>query len=201
MNSVAKSFDAVSPLVPSQIPIGLRLLPGDPLPAQVLADLRTDHAGEVGAICIYQGVLRFARDPNLKAFALRHLTTERRHLEEISAWLPRAHHSRLLPVWRLAGFLTGALPALFGTRAVFATIEAVETFVDHHYGEQVHALNPQPALHLLRQTLLECQADEIAHRDEAAAMGGSNQPGIFLRTWCAMVGLGSRAAVALIRHI
>ena len=29
------------------------------LPRQVLADLRTDHAGETGAVCIYLGVLRF----------------------------------------------------------------------------------------------------------------------------------------------
>jgi len=49
--------------------------PGDQLPAWVFADLRTDHAGEVGAVCIYQGVLRFARDPALRSFAEHHLLT------------------------------------------------------------------------------------------------------------------------------
>jgi ubiquinone biosynthesis monooxygenase Coq7 len=43
--------------------------PGDQLPAWVFADLRTDHAGEVGAVCIYQGVLQFARDPGTAVFA------------------------------------------------------------------------------------------------------------------------------------
>jgi ubiquinone biosynthesis monooxygenase Coq7 len=174
---------------------------GEGLPASVLAYLRTDHAGELGAVCIYQGVLRFARYPALRAFAQHHLATEQKHLRLIEAWLPPAHFSRLLPLWRVAGFLTGALPALLGPRAVYATIEAVETFVDQHYEEQVRALAEQPALGALRQTLLECQADEVAHREEAAAARGSAKPGVLLRAWCAMVGAGSRAAVALIRHI
>ncbi len=182
-------------------PSCVRLIPGDPLPARVFAALRTDHAGEVGAVCIYQGVLQFARDPALRAFAEHHLATEQKHLRLISAWLPSTQRSRLLPLWRLAGFLTGALPALFGHRAVYATIEAVETFVDHHYEEQIRALASQPGLNDLRQTLLDCQADEVAHRDEAAAARGPSRPGVVLRAWCAMVGAGSSAAVALIRHI
>ena len=177
------------------------LRPEDLLPDWVLADLRTDHAGELGAVCIYRGVLRFARDPALRAFAQHHLATEQKHLLLIEGWLPKSHYSRLLPVWRLAGFITGALPALFGPRAVYATIEAVETFVDHHYGEQVRSLASQSELNALRETLLDCQADEVAHRDEAATARGSDRLGMVLRVWCAMVGSGSRAAVALIRHI
>ena len=182
-------------------PGGGLLRPGDLLPDWVLAHLRTDHAGELGAVCIYQGVLRFARDPALQASAQHHLATEQKHLRLIEAWLPQAHYSRLLPLWRLAGFLTGALPALFGPRAVYATIEAVETFVDHHYEKQILAMASQTELNDLRQTLLDCQADEVAHRDEAVAARGTDRPSIFLRVWCAMVGPGSRAAVALIRHI
>ena len=192
---------AIAGRVPSLSPDGALRIPGDQLPAWVFANLRTDHAGEIGAVCIYQGVLLFARDPALRVFAQHHLVTEQKHLRHIEAWLPQAHHSRLLPVWRLAGFLTGALPALFGPRAVYATIEAVETFVDHHYDEQVRSLASQPALSALRQTLLDCQADEVAHREEAAAARGPTRPGVVLRVWCAMVGAGSSAAVALIRHI
>ena len=158
--------------VQSLSPGAALLLAGDTLPGWVLADLRTDHAGEVGAVCIYQGVLRFSRDPALRAFAEHHLATKQKHLGLIAAWLPVAQHSRLLPVWRMARFLTGALPALFGPKAVYATIEAVETFVDHHYEEQVRALASQPALSGLRQILLDCQADEVAHRDEAASARG-----------------------------
>lgn len=177
------------------------LVPGDILPKDVFADLRTDHAGEVGAVYIYKGVLQFARDPVLRAFAEHHLATEEKHLLVIAGWLPQAEYSRLLPIWRLAGFLTGALPALFGSKAVYATIEAVETFVNHHYEDQLRALDSQPHLNNLRQALLDCQADEVAHRNEAAAARGSTRPNWVLRTWCAMVGIGSKAAVSLIRHI
>ena len=179
----------------------LVLAPGDILPAEVFADLRTDHAGEVGAVYIYQGVLQFARDPMLRAFAEHHLVTEQKHLRLIAGWLPKTEYSRLLPLWKLAGFLTGALPALFGSKAVYATIEAVETFVNQHYEDQICALDSQPELSDLRQTLLDCQADEVAHRDEAAAALGSTRPNLVLRVWCAIVGTGSKAAVSLIRHI
>lgn len=185
----------------SASPGGALLIAGDRLSDRVFADLRTDHAGEIGAVCIYQGVLRFARDPALRAFAQHHLVTEQKHLRLIEAWLPMAQHSRLLPLWRLAGFITGALPALVSPKAVYATIEAVETFVDQHYEEQVRALASQPALSALRQTLLDCQADEVAHRQEATAARGPEPSGMLLRVWCAMVGSGSRAAVVLIRHI
>ncbi|MEX1165534.1 MAG: demethoxyubiquinone hydroxylase family protein [Hydrogenophaga sp.] len=171
------------------------------LPSRAVADLRTDHAGETGAVCIYQGVLRFSRDPALRAFAARHLETERAHLQQIEAWLPIAQRSRLLPIWRLAGWLTGALPALVGPRAVYATVEAVERFVDQHYGEQVEWLATVPELAALRQTLLACQGDEVAHRDEAAAARGPGTPGALMRVWCGLVDTGSRAAVVVCRHV
>ena len=182
-------------------PLGVALARVQALPAEVVADLRTDHAGETGAVCIYRGVLQFARDPQLRAFAQRHMATEQAHLHQIEAWLPRADRSRLLPVWRLAGWLTGALPALVGPRAVYATIEAVEQFVDQHYEEQVHRLAAHTELCSLRQTLLDCQGDEVAHRNEAAAAQGPGQPGVLLRAWCWLVGVGSRRAVAVCRHI
>ena len=177
------------------------LAPGDELPAWVLNDLRTDHAGEVGAICIYQGILKFARDQALRSFAEHHLATEQKHLSLIIGWLPPAQFSRLLPMWRIAGFLTGALPSLFGPKAVYATIEAVETFVNLHYGDQIRRLATKPELNGLRKTLLDCQADELAHRNEAAVARGPTRPGVLLRAWCSMVRAGSGAAVSLIRYI
>lgn len=173
----------------------------DHLDPHVLADLRTDQAGEMGAVCIYQGILLITCDPALRIFAQHHLVTEKNHLRQIETWLPPANYSRLLPLWRLAGFMTGAVPALFGPRAVYATIEAVETFVNHHYEQQILELAGKPVLSELRKTLLECQTDEIAHRDEAAAAKGVKKLGFALRSWCALVGAGSRGAVALCRHI
>jgi ubiquinone biosynthesis monooxygenase Coq7 len=169
------------------------------LPAAVLADLRTDHAGETGAVQIYRGILAVTRDPALRAFAARHLETERSHLAQIEQWIPAAHRSRLLFLWRPAGWLTGALPALFGPRAVHATIEAVETFVDRHYAEQVVRLAGQATLAPLRDLLEACRRDEVAHRDEAAAQA-PRAPGFVLRSWARVVGSGSALAVRVCRR-
>lgn len=174
--------------------------PPCPMPAAVMAELRTDQAGEAGAVCIYEGVLAITRDPALRAFALRHLATEQSHLQLIETWLPREHHSRLLPLWRVAGWLTGALPALLGPRAVYCTIEAVERFVEVHYAQQIEHLESCPELAPLRQTLIDCQGDEHAHRLEAATARGA-APGALLRMWVWLVGAGSRGAVAVCRHV
>ncbi len=171
------------------------------LPPAVRAELRTDHAGEAGAVQIYRGVLAIARDPALRAFALRHMATEQQHLQLVEAWLPADSRSRLLPLWRLAGWITGALPAVAGPRFVYATIEAVERFVDEHYLQQIDALATQPELAALREMLQACRADELHHRDEAAAAQGVDAAGPLLRTWCGLVGFGSRAAVAVCRHV
>lgn len=181
----------------------LPLLAPGLLPAALRRELRTDHAGEAGAVMIYRGVLAVARDPSLRAFAQQHLATEQRHLEAIEAWVPPRERSRLLPLWRLAGWLTGALPALGGPRAVYATIEAVETFVDQHYAAQLASIDREPtrgALAPLRALLADCQADELAHRDEARAhAAGPARGGLAL--WTHTVRLGSAAAVAVSRWI
>lgn len=182
---------------------------GSMLPAALIADLRTDHAGESGAVMIYRGILAVSRDPGVRHFAQHHLATEARHLAQIEALLTRRQRSLLLPLWRIAGWLTGALPALFGPRAVYATIEAVETFVDQHYTDQIELieqLDPartQLPLQSLRALLQTCRSDEIAHRDEAAllfAQGGQRRSR-GLRLWAGLVGAGSRGAVKICWHV
>jgi 3-demethoxyubiquinol 3-hydroxylase len=179
------------------------------LPASLVADLRSDHAGETGAVVIYRGVLAVTRDAGVRRFAQAHMLTEQRHLAEIAPLLAPRQRSLLLPLWRLAGWLTGALPALAGPRAVYATIEAVETFVDHHYAEQIEAidkLDPSqslPSLQALRELLQRCRTDEIEHRDEAAALLalGGPAPSAVLRAWVWLVGTGSRVAVSICRKV
>jgi ubiquinone biosynthesis monooxygenase Coq7 len=166
----------------------------------LIADIRSDHAGETGAVMIYRGVLAGTRDPGLRRFASAHLATESAHLELIEALLPHEHRSRLLPLWRVAGWITGFLPALAGARAVYATIEAVETFVVHHYEEQIGRMSEKDAEGALRAALRACQADEGRHRDEARALQ-IRRPGRTLRVWLWMVDVGSRSAVMAARRI
>ncbi len=170
------------------------------LPEWLVRDLRSDHAGETGAVAIYRGILAVSRDPGVRAFSREHLATEREHLALMDEALPRRFHSLFLPLWRVAGFLTGALPALLGPRAVYATIDAVETFVDRHYAEQIERLDRTGAHPALRATLERSRLDEVAHRDEARDALHA-PPGVLLRTWCRLVGSGSAGAVALARRL
>jgi ubiquinone biosynthesis monooxygenase Coq7 len=169
----------------------------------MVRELRSDHAGETGAVYIYKGITAVARwrqDAELLAFAHQHGDTEAKHLRLLQAWLPAYRPSRLLLPWRIAGWLTGALPALFGRRAVYGTIAAVETFVDVHYQQQIEHLQVHGGPEGLLPLLLRCQADEQHHRDEAAALAGTHKPWL-LRLWCSVVGSGSAFAVVLARRI
>lgn len=162
------------------------------------AELRSDHAGETGAVAIYDGILAVCKDKAIIAFARAHRQTEREHLRLISAVLPTERRSKLVQLWYIAGWITGALPACFGRNAVYATIDAVESFVDEHYQQQVDALNEQNIFPDIKAMVLRCQADEVHHRDEARkAFEPPKQ--LWLRTWIKIVDSGSRGAVALAR--
>ena len=187
------------------------------LPIELLRELRTDHAGETGAVMIYRGVLAVTSDPALRVFAQHHLATEQRHLDLINTVMPRRLRSALLPIWRLSGWLTGALPACVGPKAVYATIQAVETFVDRHYADQIRQidalLSPHPGtvpdaartarvgeLQSLRTMLEKCRLDEVLHRDEAARLWDGSAS-VLLRWWQATVGRGSAWAVVVCRRL
>ena len=170
------------------------------LPPTLVADIRTDHAGETGAVWIYKGILAVSRNPEISAFASEHLQTEQRHLNAMNELLPVFRRSWLLVPWRIAGFITGALPALFGPVAVYRTIAAVETFVNLHYQEQIDKLNALGTHPALKAQLIEFQLDECAHRDEAAAK--TTKPGgLIARLWVGAIGSGSKVAVTLARFI
>lgn len=172
------------------------------LSAHLLRELRSDHAGETGAVYIYRGIEAVAIRrgwTDLLAFARRHAETESEHLRLIEEWLSPPSRSRLLGPWRVAGWLTGALPALLGPRAVYATIAAVETFVDHHYQQQIDYVDHHGGPEGLRELLSQCQMEECHHRDEAAMLAGTPIGGA-LRLWCALVGVGSATAVKIARR-
>lgn len=165
------------------------------------AFLRSDHAGEVGAVYIYKGILKVAKDAELVSFSKRHLATEESHLKKIEAVLPKKDRSKLVWLWKIAGFLLGFVPTLFGPKIVFATIEAVEAFVEEHYEEQLKYLRAQaiPNQDLI-DLLQSCQDDEIDHKLESAKKKNLT-PGIFINTWTKIVGGGSAFAVKVAKII
>ena len=163
-------------------------------------ELRTDHAGETGAIAIYDGILAMSSCKKVRGFATRHRETEKQHLQRIESLLPASQRSFLLPVWRIAGFFTGAIPALISSSMVFATIAAVESFVDSHYSQQINRLSDKPLYSDISDILQECRQDELEHRDEAIKLQVL-EPGVFVRGWCWLVGFGSVISVSLARRV
>ncbi len=182
-------MDNTTSVMPAPVPGNIDV------PAAMWPQLRSDHAGETGAVWIYKGILSVTPDPEVKAFAQQHLATESAHLHLMQRIVPLAQQSKALPVWRIAGWLTGALPALLGPSAVFRTIEAVETFVDLHYAEQTSVLRGDARFGALYDLLEKCRMDEVAHRDDAARRVG--QTGRLGRLWVRLVGRGSRIGVAI----
>jgi len=166
-------------------------------------ELRCSHAGETGAVWIYRGILATRPQGELLTFAREHLSGESKHLRFFEQLQCCYRPSFMLPLWRIAGFLTGFLPALAGRQAVFATIEAVETFVDQHYQEQIQALEPLAQRDSEKAILAgfeKCRLDEVHHRDDAKQRQ-SSKPNTLLRLWVALMGAGSSSAVRIARTL
>ena len=69
--------------------------------------LRSDHAGEIGAVYIYIGIIKTSTCPKVIEFAKKHLLTEKKHLKEIERLLPFKDRSKLLFIWKLSGLVLG----------------------------------------------------------------------------------------------
>ena len=169
----------------------------------LLADLRSDHAGETGAVWIYKGIMSGSSDSEVRAFASKHLVAESRHLALMETLLSQSQRSSLLPLWRLAGFLTGYVPSLLGSRAVFLVIEAVEAFVEDHYLTQItylqNADSPSQHSRQLVTLLKQCLEEEKHHKFDAQAR--LSYTATSLEVWLQhVIYRGSGLAVSMARH-
>ncbi|KAK2188904.1 hypothetical protein NP493_120g04044 [Ridgeia piscesae] len=104
--------------------------------------LRVDHAGEIGAVRIYQGQLAVLGRTQVGPVIDHLLDQERVHAAKFEELIPkyRARPTVLLPVWNVAGFLLGAGSALLGKEAAMACTVAVETAIGEHYDGQLRTL-------------------------------------------------------------
>jgi len=141
------------------------------------AMIRVDHAGEYGAVRIYEGQLAVLGN-RVSAGTIRHMAEqEQRHLKTFDSLVNerRVRPTALEPVWRVAGFALGAATALLGEKAAFACTAAVEEAIDEHYASQIAALGERdPAL---KQRIEDFRADEAAHRQTALDNGAEQAPG------------------------
>jgi ubiquinone biosynthesis monooxygenase Coq7 len=170
-------------------------------PTDIEAMIRVDHAGEYGAVRIYEGQLAVLKRRNSASVeTIQHMADqEQRHLKTFDKLVNerRVRPTVLEPVWRIAGFALGAVTAAMGEKAAFACTAAVEEVIDEHYASQVAALKDKdPAL---KATVEDFRADEAAHRDEALKQGAEQAPGYKLLS--ETIKAGCRIAIKLSERI
>jgi 3-demethoxyubiquinol 3-hydroxylase len=175
-------------------------LPGDLTRAEMIERIiRVDHAGEYGAVRIYQGQMAVL-GKSASAETLRHMTEqEKKHLEtfEKLAVERRVRPTLLSPVWHAAGFALGAGTALLGEKAAMACTQAIEEVIDEHYAEQAEKLGDDEKD--LRDTIEKFRAEEVEHRDTAIAHGAQEAPAHALLI--GTIKSGSRLAIWLSERI
>ncbi|MHA1113898.1 MAG: demethoxyubiquinone hydroxylase family protein [Alphaproteobacteria bacterium] len=155
--------------------------PGDPSAAETLARMiRVDHAGEYGAVRIYEGQLAVLGRSAVAPAIRRMAEQERDHLARFDALINERHvrPTALAPLWHVGGYVLGAATALMGEKAAMACTVAVEEVIDEHYAGQAARLGDDEAA--LKSTIEEFRADEIAHRDTGLEHGARDAPGYLL---------------------
>src|SRR6185369_17809294 len=140
-------------------------------PPDIESMIRVDHAGEYGAVRIYEGQLAVMRRGRARDEIRRMAEQEARHLARFNE-LMQSHRVRptaLQPLWHMAGYALGAATALLGEDAAMACTVAVEEVIDEHYRGQAERLgDADPAL---KQTILAFRDEELAHRERAIEHG------------------------------
>ena len=164
--------------------------------------IRVDHAGEYGAVRIYQGQIAVLGSRNGRsaiAGEVRDMAAQEKHHLETFDSLIRSEHARptaLQPLWSTSGYALGVATALLGEKAAMACTAAVEEVIDSHYAEQIGKLGEHSGL---GKTIEAFREDEIAHRDRALAHGASEAPAY--RVLSAVIRAGCRIAIALAKRI
>lgn len=155
-----------------------------------------------------------------RSFVKEHCQTEQAHLDLFDELLSRDMKSKLLSLWRVSGWGLGFFPAvLFGEPALYVTVEAVETFVEKHYNEQILPLEARVramgvddnrSYPELVKLLKACCDDEVHHKNDARArwvkaaggeMEEEKEPSVYARVWSWVVEKGSEGAVAVCKRI
>jgi len=105
--------------------------------------IRVDHAGERGAIKIYEGQLlalsTIKQDKNLKKIIEEMKEHEKEHLEYFEKEIQKRKMkpTYLLPLWDLMGVSLGFGSALLGKKATLLCTASVEEVIENHYENQL----------------------------------------------------------------
>ena len=141
--------------------------------------IRVDHAGERGAIKIYEGQLlalnTFIIDDDLKKKIEQMKVHEKEHCDYFENEIRKRNiqPTKFLPLWDILGVGLGFGTAILGKKAAMLCTASVEEVIDEHYSSQIYELESDEKE--LKKKIIKFREDELHHKDIAYEEGATKQ--------------------------
>ena len=141
--------------------------------------IRVDHAGERGAIKIYEGQLlaldTLVKDDNLKKTIQEMKAQEKEHCNYFENEIKKRNikPTKLMPLWDLLGVGIGFGSTLLGKKAAMLCTASVEEVIDEHYKKQINQLKPDE--NILKEKIKKFREDELNHKNIAYEEGATKK--------------------------
>jgi len=141
--------------------------------------IRVDHAGERGAIKIYEGQLlalnTVVNDDDLKKIIEEMKVHEKEHYEFFEKEIKKRKikPTKFLPLWDLLGVGLGFGSTLLGKKAAMLCTASVEEVIDKHYLNQINQLGVDEKE--LKEKIIKFREDELHHKDIAYEEGATKE--------------------------
>jgi ubiquinone biosynthesis monooxygenase Coq7 len=141
--------------------------------------IRVDHAGERGAIKIYEGQLlalnTFIKDDDLKKKIEEMKIHEKEHCDYFEKEIKKRNikPTKFLPLWDMLGVGLGFGSAILGKKAAMLCTASVEEVIDEHYSDQIKQLEDDEKK--LKKKIIKFRADELHHKDIAYKEGATKK--------------------------
>ena len=165
--------------------------------------IRVDHAGERGAIKIYEGQLlalkTIMRNDFLKEKIEEMKVHEQEHAEYFDNEIKKRKikPTKLLPLWDLLGVGLGFGSTILGNKAAMLCTASVEEVIDEHYQNQINKLGDDEKE--LKNKIIKFREDELHHKD-IAYENGASKDGLY-SILDKVIKTGSRIAITISEKI
>ena len=141
--------------------------------------IRVDHAGERGAIKIYEGQLlalnTFIKNDELKKIIEEMKEHEKVHCNYFENEIKKRNirPTKLLPLWDLLGVGLGFGSTILGKKAAMLCTASVEEVIQEHYTNQIKQLGSDEKK--LKNKIIKFREDELHHKDIAYEEGATKE--------------------------
>ena len=145
--------------------------------------IRVDHAGERGAIKIYEGQLlalnTLIKNDSLKKTIQEMKNHEKEHLDYFENEIKKRNiePTKFLPLWDILGITLGFGSTIMGKKAAMLCTASVEEVIDNHYQNQIKQLENDEKK--LKDKIIKFREDELHHKD-IAYKEGATKKGFYL---------------------